>query len=232
MMSELCDWCMAEGTAHKKASTLYVDKGRVERHIKLLLGNIPVKEITRGMVEKYMYDVIKGDKIRQRAKSANPRGVTNVKGGKYAAGRSVSLLGAIFEFARSHNLIETNPAHGIKKPADNKKDVFLTLHEMGILGEILRLPAWVATQKTAINAIKLLLLTGCRKDEILSLRWEYVDFAAQCFRFPDTKTGKQNRPFGLGALHLLQGLAKHKTSLWVFPASTGSGYYVGLPHAL
>ena len=62
-----------------------------------------------------------------------------------------------------------------------------------------------------------------------SLKWEYIDFANQCFHFPDTKTGQQTRPFGLGALHLLSDMKQgHKTG-YVFPASAGNGFFIGTP---
>lgn len=229
-IAELCDWYMKEGTSHKKASTLQVDQGRIERHIKPLIGKEPITGITRGQIEKFMFDIVSGEKIQKKEKSDKPRGQIIVKGGKTAAARTVGLLGAIFEFAKNHNLIITNPAHGIKKPKDNTKEVFLTIDEIKLLGSILNSPERQALQKPALDSIKLLLLTGCRKNEVLSLKWEYIDFENQCFRFPDTKTGKQTRPFGLGALHLLREIQqKNYKSQWVFPATLGDGHYVGLP---
>lgn len=229
-VGELCDWYMKEGTSHKKTSTLEIDAGRIRNHIKPLLGNEAVKNVNRGMIEKMMFDIIKGDKIAQCKKSGKLRGKTQVKGGNTASSRTVQLLGAIFEFAKDHSIIGNNPAHGIKKPKANAKDVFLTIDEIKTLGKILEPPQWQTLHKQAVDAIKLLLLTGCRKNEILGLKWEYIDFDYQCFRFPDTKTGKQNRPFGLGALRLLQTLRiKHHQKGWVFPAKTGQDHYMGLP---
>lgn len=231
-IAELCDWYMKEGTSHKKASTLKIDNGRIERHIKPLIGKEPVTGITKGQIEKFMFDVSNGEKIQKKEKSNKLRGKIIVKGGKTAAARTVGLLGAIFEFAKSHNLITANPAHGIKKPKDNVKEVFLTIEEIKLFGNILNTPEKQVLHKKAINSTKLLLLTGCRKNEILSLKWEYIDFENQCFRFPDTKTGKQTRPFGLGALHLLREIQKENDSnKWVFPATLGDGHYMGLPRA-
>ncbi|MGD9638280.1 MAG: tyrosine-type recombinase/integrase [Alphaproteobacteria bacterium] len=228
-IAELCEWYMQEGTHHKKASTLQIDRGRIETHIKPLIGTRGVKTLNRGDIEKFMYDIIKGDKIRKIAKSDKKRGVSRVTGGETAASRTVQLLGAILEFARRRELIEFNPAHGIKKPAPNKKDVFLTIEEIEALGGALREAKRLAKNKTVIDAVKLLLLTGCRRNEVLTLKWEYVDFKNKCFRFPDTKTGKQTRPFGQGALNLLLELESHKKSEWVFPSSDNVKHLVGLP---
>jgi integrase len=78
----------------------------------------------------------------------------------------------------------------------------------------------------ASTAIKLLFLTGCRKGEILSLRWNYVDFDRHCFRLPDSKTGAKIVPIAAAALAILSGLSR--TTTWVLPATKGQGHYVGL----
>lgn len=228
-VAELCDWYMQEGTSHKKASTLAIDAGRIRNHIKPLIGKEPVKNVTRGIVEKMMLDIINGKGITVKQASDKPRGVTNVTGGNTAASRTVQLLGAIFTFAEHRGIITGNPAHGIKKPKSNVKDVFLDIDDIKVLGSILNSDKYQTLHKSAVDAIKLILLTGCRKNEILTLKWEYVDLPNQCFHFPDTKTGKQIRPFGVGALQLLKELETHKSSVWVFPASSGKNHYQGLP---
>jgi len=47
---------------------------------------------------------------------------------------------------------------------------------------------------SAATAVRLLLLTGCRKSEILSLRWDWVDVERGCLRLPDSKTGAKVVP--------------------------------------
>ena len=87
-IAELCDWYMREGTAHKKHSTLAIDKGRIERHIKPLIGNRIVKSINRGDIERLLNDIIKGDKIRKDERT-KARGRAIVKGGPVAGSRTV-----------------------------------------------------------------------------------------------------------------------------------------------
>jgi integrase len=72
----------------------------------------------------------------------------------------------------------------------------------------------------------LLLLTGCRKSEILSLRWEWVDIERACLRRPDSKTGAKVVPLASAALELLVDLPYH--SGFVLPAVRGPGHYTGL----
>lgn len=57
--------------------------------------------------------------------------------------------------------------------------------------------------KYSLNSVRLLAMTGCRCSEIMTLKWKYIDFESQVFRFPETKTGAQNRPFGIAAKTLL-----------------------------
>ena len=42
-----------------------------------------------------------------------------------------------------------------------------------------------------LSAIQMLIFTGCRTGEILSLKWEYIDFKNSCMNLPDTKTGER-----------------------------------------
>ena len=54
----------------------------------------------------------------------------------------------------------------------------------------------------------LLMFTGCRKGEILGLKWEHIDWQNKCLRLPDSKTGKKIVPLGTPALELLKDLPK------------------------
>lgn len=225
--TELCHLYMQEGTLHKKASTIYIDKGRIEHHIIPLIGNIPITELNRGIIEKMMLDIIKGDKIRKQAKSQNKRGTTLIKGGQYAASRTVSLLTAILEFAKNRKLISENPGRGIQRPKDRIRNVFLSPDEITDFGIALTQAKNNLKNNKALNIILLLLLTGCRKNEIASLKWSYIDFRHQCFRFPDTKTGQQNRIFGRSVADILQHIKKEESD-WVFPATSGDGHFKGV----
>ena len=228
-VAELCDWYMREGTAHKKQSTLTIDKSRIERHIKPLIGSRIVKSINRGDIQRLLDDIVKGDKIYKDERT-KARGRAIVKGGPVAGGRTVELLGAIFEFAIARDIVQANPCRKIKRPKGKKRDVFLTLDEIKEFGEILDRPEYHDLHADAVNIIKLILLTGCRKNEIASLKWDYVDFKNQCFNFPDTKTGAQKRPFGLGALHLLSALWKGQKKGFVFPSNVSDSFFIGTPH--
>jgi hypothetical protein len=110
-ITSLCDLYIAEGCATKKPSTLASDLGRIERHIKPLLGRKRVSALTRADVERFMLDVAAG-KTAADIKTGF-RGRAIVTGGKGTATKSVSLLGAIFTFAVNRGLRSDNPAHGV-----------------------------------------------------------------------------------------------------------------------
>ena len=232
-ISELCDLYLSEGTFNKKPSTIMNDRSRIERHIKPLVGNMMLKEVKKEHIDKMMLDIING-KTALKAKSDKKRGQINVTGGKAIAKRTLEMFSSILAFAKLRGYISENPALGIPKPKTNKREVFLTIDDLKELGKALRTAEEIHLCNTsAINAIKLLALTGCRKDEVLSLKWDYIDFENQCFRFPDTKTGAQIRAFGLGAKHLLQSIEQrlshnYNKNSWVFPATRGNGYFIGL----
>lgn len=223
-VAQLCDWYIKDGIKHKKPNTQERDKSAVEHHIKPLIGNKYITEITRGMVMDFVQDVENGTKIKRLEKSKNPRGLIRVNGGKFAATSTLGTLSCAFNFAIAHELLEHNPTMGIKRTKSNIKEIFLDYDEICALGRLFANPTVIATHKTAVDALKLILLTGCRKNEILTLKWDYVDFKNQCFRFPDTKTGKQDRPFGIAAKRHLGNLLTQRTSdsPYVFPATKQS----------
>jgi integrase len=80
-----------------------------------------------------------------------------------------------------------------------------------------------------VNAIRLLIMTGCRKGEVLSLRWQDVDFERSCFRLPDSKTGAKTVPVGAAVLKLVEGLPRVHGNEFVLPGSKDGRHFVGLP---
>src|SRR5579875_1864765 len=66
------------------------------------------------------------------------RGASHARGCRRVATRTVGLLGAIFTYAVQHGLRDDNPAHGIRKFAENKRERRLTEAEYGDLGRALR----------------------------------------------------------------------------------------------
>jgi integrase len=110
--------------AAKKASTLTIDRGRIERHIKPLMGTMGVAAVTRHDVERFLHDIADGRTAGKTKTKA--RGLARVTGGETAANRSVGLLGAIFTYAVRKEIRPDNPARGIALFADRKRERRLT----------------------------------------------------------------------------------------------------------
>ena len=228
-VAELCELYLAEGVATKKQATVEMDRSRIARHIKPLLGHRQLRSITRADIERFMQDVAAG-KTACDVKT-ELRGRAIVTGGKGAAVRALGLLGGIFTFAVDRGLRPDNPAHGIKRYAGRRKERFLSSVELARLGEALAAGEREGEHPSAVTAVRLLAFTGCRKSEILTLRWEYVDMERSCLRLPDSKTGAKVIPLGAPALELLASLPRVEGNPHVLPGARANGHYVGLPKA-
>jgi len=86
-------------------------------------------------------------------------------------------------------LYADNPARGVKKAPVRKVERYLSEAEIARLAEALDGEVQESGNPYPPAAIKLLLLTGCRKGEIVNLRWDHVDFERECLRLADSKTG-------------------------------------------
>ena len=228
-VAALCDLYLAEGCETKKPSTLATDKGRIERHIKPLLGRKRVKDITQNDIRRFMKDVAGGKTMADEKTGKHGRAI--VRGGEGTAARTVGLLGGIFSFAVGEGMRPDNPVRGVKRYADKKGDRYLTFDEMATLGEALTAAEGEGENATAIAAIRMLILTGCRKSEILTLQWEHVEFDRAYLRLADTKTGEKIVPLGAPTLELLASLPRIEGNPYVLPGEKEKQHFVGLPRA-
>lgn len=232
-VSELCDnylkaakkgLILGRSGKPKKSSTLDTDTGRIERHIKPLLGKSLVIDIKRSDISKFIRDVTAG-KTAFEGKSEKARGKIVVSGGAGTAARTVGLLGGILSYAVSEGVIEFNPAQGVKRPADKRRDRRLVADEFKAIGKSLDKADSVAWQ--GVIGTKLLLLTGCRLGEIVKLRWEEVDLDQQCLRLGDSKTGASVRPIGKAAVVVLKEVMPENATGWVLPGIRNPSDHIG-----
>lgn len=150
----------------------------------------------------------------------------------FQANRLLAVLGAMYAFAGKRGLVPEgcNPARGIEKYREHRRERFLTGEELERIGAALREAetvgiAWEVdeTQPNAkhlpkpVNrrtilgphaaaAIRLLILTGARLREILHLRWEHVDFGRGLLLLPDSKTGRKTIVLNAPAVAVLEHL--------------------------
>lgn len=218
---------MGKGGMPKKASTLYVDRGRIERHVLPLLGKRLVKDLQPSDISRFVRDVQSG-KTAAVVKTGL-RGKAVVEGGPGTAARTVGLLGGILSYAVSEGIISANPATGVKRPADKRRTRRLSSEEYGALGNCLSEAEARAEAWQGIAAMRLLMLTGCRLQEITRLQWSEVDLPGCALRLDDTKEGGSTRPLGVAARRLIGSLPRVPGSTWLFPAARGVGPFGGLP---
>ena len=221
-IADLCDRYVAEGCALKKPSTIATDRGRIERHIKPLIGKRRVNDLTGAEVDKMMRDIAAG---RIKGEHLDKHGNPIALGGKGTATRTVRLLGGIFTWAVKQGMRPDNPVRGVEKFPDNSGERYLSTEELRRLGDTIReaetvgVPWKESTSKHtpkgdrrtvvdphAAAAIKLLIFTGCRLGEILNLRWRDVDMERGLLFLPDSKTGRKTIVLSGPALSVLAGL--------------------------
>jgi integrase len=228
-VAELCDLYFADAKAGrvltrskkpKKLSTLEIDKGRIERHIKPLLGQLKVGAVTTDDVDTFMHDVAAG-KTAGKTKSGKKRGLAHVRGGKTAATRAVGLLGGIFAYAVRHRMRLDNPVRGVMRFADGKRERRLSDDEYKFLGDALAKAKMGSIWPAAVAAGRFLTLTGWRRGEALGLLWEEVDLPRRTATLGDTKTGRSMRPLSRAACDALKEMPR--SGPLVFPATRGDG---------
>jgi integrase len=228
-VTDLCDLYLADVEAGrlltrrkvaKKPSTLATDRGRIERHIKPLLGRMTVAAVEQEDVERFMHAVAEGE-TAARIKTGL-HGLARVQGGKGTATRTVGLLGAIFTYAQRRRMRSDNPVHGILRFADGRRERRLSEDEYPLLGAALRQGEANGIWPPAIAAARFLALTGWRSGEVMNLRWREIDLVRRTVILGDTKTGRSMRPLSHAACDMLKNMPQKKTAGdRVFPASRG-----------
>jgi integrase len=161
------------------------------------------------------------------------RKITNL-GFAYQANRCMAVLSKMFSLAVKWRMRPDNPAKGVERNTESKRARYLSGDELGRLTKAL---AKHLDQQSA-NVIRLLLLTGARKGEVLGARWGDLDLTAGTWSKPASSV-KQNEahhvPLSAPARQLLSEIAdaqagKHRRGLgeFVFPGPGGSGHQVDI----
>lgn len=226
-VAELCDEYLEHGCEHKKLSTVAMDKGRINRHIKPQpIARMKISDVRDVHIEKLLKDIAAG---KTKAKREGGKGYI-ATGGKGTATRTIRMLGGIFSYAVKCKYIKENPRRGVELYPDKKGERFLSPDEIQRLGSTLReaeteglpwqpkngpnakhTPKMAATAREiisphAVAAIRLLMLTGCRLREILNLRWSQVDLERGLLDLSDSKTGAKKVLVGAAAAKVLEDL--------------------------
>lgn len=220
---------LGKGGRPKKPTTIVTDTGRIHRHIVPLIGTRRVKDLVKADINKVLKDIMAG-KTRVNVKTKKLRGKAIVRGGVGTATRTVGLLGGILTYAVEAGIIETNPAHGIRKPKDMVRSRRLTEAEYRMLGGILRKAAEDERFQMTTDIIRQIALTGCRRSEMIKLRWVEADTEASCLRLVDSKEGASTRAIGLPVLEYLESRWATKAGTYVFPGQGNDNAFGSFPN--
>jgi integrase len=194
--------------SYKKPRTVEEDERNLRLHIKPILGKLKLKDIIPAHIAKF-----------HASRRDTP---TN-------ANRCRALLSHLFKIAEvwGERPPGSNPCRHVEKFSERKRERFLSADELARLTDALE-RAEGKEPLSAIAAIRLLILSGCRLSEILSLRWEWINFERGCLIMPDSKTGAKTVPLGAPALRALAELPHQEGSPYVLPAERGDGHFVGI----
>lgn len=140
--------------------------------------------------------------------------------GLYQANRILERIRAIYNKAIEWGWLGTNPAIGIKKFKEKARDRFLQPNE---------LPRFFASLDQEDDLIRdyilISLFTGARKSNVLSMRWEEIDFVSQTWRIPETKNGEPvTIALVVPAIKILERRKQNTNSEFVFSSNSRSGH--------
>ena len=147
------------------------------------------------------------------------------RGNTYAANRLLSLFSIVFNKAIEWGWQGDNPAKGIKKFREQSRDRFLEGDELPRFFEALAAESNTVARDFFITA----LLTGARRDNVLSMRWEQINFDQATWHVPETKNGSaQTVPLVPAVIDLLTTRKESTRSddEWVFPGAGTTGHLV------
>ena len=185
----------------KTEETRAIDRGRIERHLKPLLGRRHVHTLTMGEVER-AFAAIRDGKTFLDIKTRK-RGRARVRGGAGAARMCIRLLKAVFNWGIREGLASSNPCQNIVIGRDGIRSVIL--EDASAYSRLFSTLATLEDRKQirpqAADAIRLIALTGARRGEIAKLKWSQVDFSRGLITISPSshKTGRRTgRPRLIG----------------------------------
>lgn len=172
------------------------DVSRYKNHLKAKFGRSRLVAISKRDIEQHHADVAN----KQSPATAN---------------RHLALLSAIMRKGLEWNVIDINPCQGVKQfKENNSRQAFLSMEQIGRY--VLALEA--DENKVAAGALKLALLTGARRGEVLSAKHADVNLDQGIWLLPMTKNGRsRNVSLSVEARNLISSLLRHPDSPWLFP---------------
>ena len=197
-VAEVAERFMREHAAVRcKPATIRHCRHTLDRHLLPALGDARLGEIGRERVAALQYSL-----------HETP----------FMANKVVDMLSRLFNMTEQWGCAPEggNPCRFVRKYKEPPRERFLSDGEFRRLGRVLgEVEAEGRAHPSAVAAFRLLMLTGCRKSEILTLRWEDVDLDAGELRLRDAKTGARSVAISPSAQRVLSGLPRLSGNPWV-----------------
>lgn len=219
-IEDLCTRFLDEHSRqHNKPLTVLGYERNNRNHIVPRWGDRTVAEITRADVEELKRLLREGKTAKRTARRREGgSGGRDVRGGPGTANRVLAQLSKMFNLAevwgwRPEN---SNPVRKVIRYKERKFERFLSTDELMRVGQVL---AEFETENelipSAIAAIRLLIFTGARLGEILTLKWSYVDFERRMLLLSDSKAGSKPIMLNQQAIDVLKSIPRIENYPWV-----------------
>ena len=197
-MADLAERYMRDyAPSHCKPSSAEVYRRALANHILPALGGMAVAEVGRQHVTELHY-----------AMRHEP----------HAANAALKIVGKMLSLAMEWGLREhgSNPCRAVRKYRTRARERFLTDGEYRRLGRAVgEMEANGKVSRQAAAAIRLLVLTGCRRNEVLELRWDAIDRTAGELQLRDGKTGTRLAPLTPAVAGVLEDIPRVRENPWV-----------------
>ncbi|MDX2263401.1 MAG: tyrosine-type recombinase/integrase [Hyphomicrobiales bacterium] len=227
----LCQRFLADyAPGKKKASSIAEDRRNIENHVVPVLGQKKVADITKDDIEKLKRDIFNG-KTARPAHYKTKHASRPVKGGPIAANRCLALLSTLFNIAEEWKLRpkHSNPVSDVDRYRERARQTYLSSAQLGRLFALIDANTHSKSANCyAMTAISLFLYTGARLSEILTLKWEYVDFERRFIILPDSKTHAKPIFLNEPAIVLLKSLPRAADNPYVLVGKKPFSHLVNL----
>lgn len=221
-VDDLIQRYLTEGPAanpDKRATSWDDDASRLTLHISPLLGAKVARQVTKVEIEQAHQAILEGRTARTTTRNGR---TVRVRGGKAIARGAIVALQTAYAWALDRDLVDANPVRRVKKTKPVKRTKFLTVEEAKAVWKRIRaVEAASRLREDHADILRLLMLTGCRLNEIVGLRWDEVDLKIGLITLSRlrSKTGERVVRLPDEAVEILQARARVASSTYVFPAS-------------
>lgn len=224
-IADLCERFLDDHSRqHNKPLTVLGYERNNRNHILPQWGDRTVAEITRADVEDLKRTIREGKTSKRTARRREGgSGGRDIRGGPGSANRVLGQLSKMFNLAEvwGWRPESSNPVRKVQRYKEKKCERFLSADELMRLGKALcDFEASGDMMPSAIAGLRLLIFTGARLGEILTLKWSYIDFERRLILLPDSKTGSKPIVLNQQTIDVLNSIPRLVNFPWVLMGHT------------